>query len=65
MVTSRVCLGDVLSSLCKPLTISIDDCASGGREPGDAMGERDHELAEYAGGQRPVDPAIPLGGRES
>ena len=32
-----------------------------GREPGDPLRERRDEIAELGGGQRPVDPAVPLG----
>src|SRR5580704_15987286 len=37
------------------------DCdEAGGRKFGDAMRERCHEIIERAGGQRPIDPAVPL-----
>ena len=36
----------------------LDRDMAGGRKPGDPMGERADEIAERAGGQRSVDPAV-------
>ena len=39
----------------------LDRDEAGGRKPGDPVSERPDEAVERVGGQRAIDPAVPLG----